>query len=65
MVRIFKAAQNRIPRKVFLTRWYPPVDAPKDAQSKVIFCLEQLQQTLESIGNEQGIPLELIDGGGL
>ena len=63
LLTTFKAAQNRIPRKVFLARWYPPVDAPKDAHNKACLRLEQLQQTLESIRNEQGIPLELIDMG--
>lgn len=63
LLTTFKAAQNRIPRKVFLARWYPPADAPKDAHNKANLRLEQLQQTLETIENEQGIPLELIDMG--
>ncbi len=63
LLTTFKAAQNRIPRKVFLARWYPPVDAPKDAHNKAGLRLDQLRQTLESIRNEQGIPLELIDMG--
>lgn len=63
LLTTFKAAQNRIPRKVFLARWYPPVDAPEDAHNKAGLRLEQLRQTLDSIKNEQGIPLELIDMG--
>ena len=63
LLTTFKAAQNRIPKKVFLARWYPPADAPNDAHNKAGLRLEQLRQTLRSIKNEYGIPLDLIDMG--
>ncbi len=63
LLTTFKAAQNRMPKKVFLARWYPAVDAPKDAHNKANLRLEQLQQTLKSIKDEHGIPLDLIDMG--
>ena len=63
LLTTFKAAQNRIPRKVFLARWYPLVDAPNDAHNKAGLRLEQLRQTLKSIRDEQGIPLDLVDMG--
>ncbi len=63
LLTTFKAAQNRIPRKVFLARWYPIADAPNDAHNKAKLRLEQLQQAIKSIKNEHGISLELIDMG--
>ncbi len=63
LISTFKAAQNRIPRKVFLARWYPPTDAPHDAHNKANLRLEQLRQTLACFQTEYGIALELIDMG--
>jgi hypothetical protein len=63
LLTTFKAAQNRIPKKVFLARWYPSVDAPKNAYNKAKLRLEQLQYTLKSIKEEHGISLDLIDMG--
>lgn len=63
LLTTFKAAQNRIPRKIFLARWYPPVDAPNDAHNKANLRLEQLRQTLQSFDIEHDIQLELIDMG--
>lgn len=63
LITTFKAAQNRIPRKVFLARWYPPTDAEHDAHKKANLRLEQLRQTLASFHTEYGIALELIDMG--
>jgi len=63
LLTTFKSAQNRIPKKVFLARWYPPADAANDAHNKAALRLEQLRQTLKSIKDEHGIPLDLIDMG--
>jgi hypothetical protein len=63
LLTTFRAAQNRIPRKVFLARWYPPADAPNGAFNKANLRLEQLRQTLENFQRTYGISLELIDMG--
>jgi len=63
LLTTFRAAQNRIPRKVFLDRWYPPADAPNDAFNKANLRLEQLRQTLDNFHRLYGISLELIDIG--
>ena len=63
LLNTFRAAQNRIPRKVFLARWYPPRDAPSDGFSKANLRLEQLRQTLDNFQRTYGISLELIDMG--
>lgn len=59
----FKAAQSRIPRKVFLARWYPSRDEPNDAYNRANLRLNQLQQTLDALKREEDIQLELIDMG--
>jgi len=59
----FKAAQQRIPKRLFLARWYPPQDAPHDAFNKANLRLQQLRETLSTIEREHGVYLELIDMG--
>lgn len=61
LLKTFKAAQSRIPKRVFLARWYPPQDAPNDAHSRANLRLQQLQQTLENIQQQHGQALELVD----
>lgn len=63
LLTTFRAAQNRIPRKVFLARWYPLATAPDDAHNKANLRLEQLRQTLKNFQRTYGISLELIDMG--
>ena len=63
LLETFKAAQSRIPKRVFLARWYPPQDAPHDAHNKAELRLQQLRQTLTNIQQQHGIGLELIDMG--
>lgn len=63
LLKIFKAAQSRIPRRVFLARWYPPLDAPNDAHNKANLRLQQLRQTLTNILHQHAISLELVDLG--
>lgn len=59
----FNAAQQRVPKRVFLARWYPPEDTPHDAFHKAQLRLEQLRETLAAIEREHSIRLELIDMG--
>lgn len=62
LLETFRAVQSRVPKRVFLARWYPPTDAPNDAHNKATLRLQQLQQTLSDI-QQQGVQLELIDMG--
>ena len=63
LLETFKAAQKRIPKRVFLARWYAPADAPNDAHNKANLRLAQLKQTLANIQANHGLALELVDMG--
>lgn len=63
LLQTFKAAQQRVPKRVFLARWYTPQDAPHNAFNKANLRLQQLQETLAAIERDHGIRLELIDMG--
>jgi hypothetical protein len=63
LLETFKAAQTRIPKRVFLARWYPAQDAPDGAHNKANLRLQQLRQTLVGIQQQHGLALELIDMG--
>lgn len=63
LLKTFKAAQSRIPKRVFLARWYPPQDAPNDAHNRANLRLQQLRQALTNLQQQHGIGLELIDMG--
>ncbi len=63
LLETFKAAQKRVPKRVFLARWYPPQDESDNAFNKANLRLQQLQETLKSLEREHRIRLELIDMG--
>lgn len=63
LLKTFKAAQSRIPKRVFLARWYPPQGAPNDAHNRANLRLQQLRQTLTNLQQQCGIGLQLIDMG--
>ena len=63
LLATYDAARSRVPKQVFLARWYPSEDAPDGAHSKARLRLEQIQQTLERIRQQHGVELELIDLG--
>ncbi len=63
LLETFKAAQSKIPKRVFLARWYPAQDAADGAFNKANLRLEQLNQTLANLLAKHGIPLELVDMG--
>jgi hypothetical protein len=63
LIETFKAAQQRVPKRVFLARWYPPQDAPYNAFTKANLRLQQLRETLAAIERNHNIKLELIDMG--
>jgi hypothetical protein len=62
LLETFKAAQQRVPKRVFLARWYPP-HAKHNAFHKAILRLQQLRETLTAIERNHKIKLELIDMG--
>jgi len=59
---IFSAVRTRIPKRVFLARWYP---TPKDGEELVTskLRLKQIRQALKEIEKEEGAHLELVDMG--
>lgn len=63
LLETFNAAQSRIPKRVFLARWYPAPDAQNGARIKADLRFQQLQNTLSVIQRIHNIPLELIDLG--
>ena len=63
LLETFKAAQTRIPKRVFLARWYAPQNAPDDAHNKANLRLAQLHQTLVNVQADHGLALELVDMG--
>jgi len=62
IITIFEAARNRIPQRVFLSRWYPDSELSTE-QRKARNRLRQIRQVLTNITQDTGCPLELIDMG--
>jgi hypothetical protein len=59
---IYNAVRMRIPKRVFLARWYPkPADGDDCEMAKLR--LKQVKQTLKEIDREMGTQLELVDMG--
>ena len=63
LLETFKAAQSRIPKRVFLARWYPAQDSPDDAFNRANLRLQQLHQTLANLLAAHDVSLELVDMG--
>jgi hypothetical protein len=55
LLETFKAAQKRVPKRVFLARWYPPQDAPHNAFNKANLRLQQFRETLAAIERDHGV----------
>ena len=59
---IFSAVRTRIPKRVFLARWYPtPNDGDELEAAKLR--LKQIRQALKEIEKEESAHLELVDMG--
>lgn len=59
---IFAAVRTRIPKRVFLARWYPTAkDGEEHDRAKLR--LKQIRQALKEIEKEDGFHLELVDMG--
>lgn len=63
LLETFEAVQNRIPKRLFLARWYPDEIHDGDAHRRAKLRLEQIKETLANIEREYGVRLELIDMG--
>lgn len=65
LLRTFDSAMAKVPKRVFLARWYP--DTAKGAsasdEQKAKFRLQQLEATLRDLKNNYSVALELIDMG--
>lgn len=59
---IYNAVRTRIPKKVFLARWYPTT-ADGEEHDKARLRLKQIKQALKEIEKEEGVNLELVDMG--
>lgn len=59
---IFSAVRTRIPKNVFLARWYPTA-ADGEEFDKAKLRLKQIQLALKEIEKEEGTHLELVDMG--
>ena len=62
LLHTFEAARLKIPKCVFLARWYPAQGEPQ-AYQKALLRLDQIQLTLDNIRKCHDIELTLIDMG--
>ena len=62
LIEVFEAVRSRIPRRVFLARWYPTA---QDGRALVLadLRLTQIQCALRELAEEDHIELELVDMG--
>lgn len=59
---IFSAVRTRIPKRVFLARWYPTAKDGEDSETAKLR-LRQIRQSLKELEKEEGTHLELVDMG--
>lgn len=59
---IYKAVRTRIPKKVFLARWYPTATDGEEFNNAKLR-LKHIRLALKEIENEEGVHLELVDMG--
>jgi len=59
---IFTAVRTRMPRRVFLARWYPTAKDGEAAETARLR-LKQIRHTLKDIAKEESVALELVDMG--
>ncbi len=59
---IFSAVRARIPKRVFLARWYPTAKDGNDNETAKLR-LKQIRQALKEIEKEEGVGLDLVDMG--
>ena len=59
---IFSAVRTRVPKRVFLARWYPTAKDGEESETAKLR-LKQIRQALKEIEKEEGARLELVDMG--
>jgi len=59
---IFTAVRTRMPKRVFLARWYPTANDGEEFETAKLR-LKQIRQALKEIEKEEGTHLELVDMG--
>jgi nucleoside 2-deoxyribosyltransferase len=62
LLEIFNVVRTRIPKRVFLARWYPTVRDGEESE-KAKLRLKQIKQALKDIEKDEGVHLDLIDMG--
>ncbi len=63
LLNTFEAARLKIPKRVFLARWYPPEDEPDGAHRKAELRLQEIRRTLDEIRQRHAVELALVDMG--
>jgi len=61
LLNVYESVRSKIPKRVFLARWYPSQTENADAHNKSNLRLEQIKETLRKIKEEHTVDLELID----
>jgi hypothetical protein len=59
---IYSAVRTRIPKRVFLARWYPTAKDGEESETAKLR-LKQIRQALKEFEKEEGARLELVDMG--
>ena len=62
VLEIYNAVRTRIPKRVFLARWYPTAKDGDELETAKLR-LKQIRQTLKETEQETGTHLELVDMG--
>ena len=62
LLDIFSVIRTRLPKQVFLARWYPTSKDGEEFEAAKLR-LKQIRQTLKEIENEEGVHLGLVDMG--
>lgn len=62
LLNIYDKVRGRVPKKVFLARWYPP-DSEGAPLQRAMLRLQQIKRTLTDIEASKGVRLELVDFG--
>jgi hypothetical protein len=62
LIDVFGAVKRRLPKKMFLARWYPTPEDGMELQ-RAELRLNQIQETLNSLARNDAVAIELIDVG--
>jgi hypothetical protein len=62
VLEVFSAVRNKMPKRVFLARWYPKTEEGEELE-KAKLRLKQIRHALKEIEKEEGAHLDLVDMG--